>query len=51
MTGISHQEYRKMLDRKLLESLGGWQGYRVDRVAWLEEVSWAHTVNLFEARG
>lgn len=25
-----------MLDRKLLESLGGWQGYRVERVAWPE---------------
>ncbi|MGE8453108.1 MAG: ISL3 family transposase [Pseudomonadales bacterium] len=27
-----------MLDRKLLESLGGWQGYRVDRVIWPEGV-------------
>lgn len=25
-----------MLDRKLLESLGGWDGYRVDRVVWPE---------------
>ena len=25
-----------MLDRKLLESLGGWEGYRVDRVVWPE---------------
>lgn len=25
-----------MLDRKLLESLGGWEGYRVDRVEWPE---------------
>ncbi|MDF3941430.1 helix-turn-helix domain-containing protein, partial [Achromobacter denitrificans] len=25
-----------MLDRKLLESLGGWQGYGVERVEWPE---------------
>lgn len=25
-----------MLDRKLLESLGGWEGYRVERVVWPE---------------
>src|SRR5690606_41720320 len=25
-----------MLDRKLLESLGGWQGYVVERVEWPE---------------
>lgn len=25
-----------MLDRKLLESLGGWQGYLVERVEWPE---------------
>lgn len=25
-----------MLDRKLLESLGGWQGYIVERVEWPE---------------
>ncbi|MDR1076480.1 MAG: ISL3 family transposase, partial [Xanthomonadaceae bacterium] len=26
-----------MLDRKMLESLGGCEGYRVERVVWPEE--------------
>lgn len=34
-----------MLDRKLLEPLGGWDGYRLDRVVWPEGDG--HTVSLY----
>ena len=34
-----------MLDRKTIEMLGGWDGYRLERVVWPEEG--ARTVSLY----
>ncbi|KAK76918.1 transposase, ISL3 family [Bordetella holmesii CDC-H809-BH] len=31
-----------MLDRKTIERLGGWEGYRVERVVWPEGESRGH---------
>lgn len=35
-----------MLDRKTIEKLGGWEGYRVERIAWPEGDSRAVTIYL-----
>lgn len=35
-----------MLDRKTIEKLGGWEGYRVERVVWLEDGSRIVTIYL-----
>jgi len=35
-----------MLDRKTLEKLGGWSGYRVERIAWPEDGSRTVTIYL-----
>lgn len=35
-----------MLDRKTIEKLGGWEGYRVERVAWPEDGSRTVTIYL-----
>ena len=35
-----------MLDRKTIEKLGGWEGYRVERIAWPEGDSRTVTVYL-----
>lgn len=39
-----------MLDRKLLESVGGWKGYRIDRVEWPEGGSRTLAVHLKPTR-
>jgi len=35
-----------MLDRKRIEKLGGWEGYRVERIAWPEDGSRTVTIHL-----
>ncbi|EXX96382.1 putative transposase [Bordetella holmesii 1058] len=35
-----------MLDRKTIERLGGWEGYRVERVVWPEGESRTVTIYL-----
>ena len=35
-----------MLDRKTIEKLGGWEGYRVERIAWPEGDSRTVTIYL-----
>lgn len=35
-----------MLDRKLLEAVGGWKGYRIDRVEWPDDGSRTLSVHL-----
>lgn len=35
-----------MLDRKTIEKLGGWEGYRVERIAWPEDGSRTVTICL-----
>ena len=35
-----------MLDRKTIEKLGGWEGYRVERIAWPEGDSRIVTIYL-----
>lgn len=33
-----------MLERKTIEKLGGWKGYRVERMAWPEDGSGTVTI-------
>ncbi len=35
-----------MLDRKMVGKLGGWEGYRVERIAWPEDESRTVTIYL-----
>lgn len=35
-----------MLDRKTIEKLGGWEGYRVERIGWPEGQSRTVSINL-----